>query len=72
MDRDSTKQPNIKKQMAIKKKVAISAVLALLATEQAPEPEPEMVERPNAWGLQGRGQTMALRNLMQLRSLGRS
>jgi len=60
-----------KKPMKIQKRAAISAVLALLATEQGEEPEPIMVERPNAWGHQGRTQTMELRNLMQLRSLGR-
>ena len=65
MDNDTTKL------IALKKKAAISAVLALLATEQAVEPEPEMKDRPNAWGLQGRCQGMELRNLMQLRSLGR-
>ncbi|SCY54734.1 hypothetical protein [Desulfoluna spongiiphila] len=55
----------------IRKKAAISAVLALLATEQAEEPEPVAVERSNTWGQSGRSQTMELRNLMQLRSLGR-
>ena len=57
--------------LELKKKAAVSAVLALLASERGAEPEPVMVERPNAWGLQGRGQAMDLRNLMQLRSLGR-
>ncbi|GEM_PF-2362911 len=65
MDSESTRK------LELRKKAALSAVLALLASEQGAEPEPEMVERPNAWGLQGRGQTMSLRNLMQLRSLGR-
>ncbi|WP_300674971.1 hypothetical protein [Desulfoluna sp.] len=55
----------------IRKKAALSAVLALLASEQGAEPEPMRAERPNAWGLAGRSQTMELRNLMQLRSLGR-
>lgn len=59
------------KNLEMKKKAAISAVLALLASETGAEPEPMMVERPNAWGLSGRSQSMELRNLMQLRSLGR-
>ncbi len=53
------------------KKAAIAAVLALLATEEGPEPEAIMVERANAWGMQGRSQSMEFRNLMQLRSIGR-
>jgi len=60
-----------KKKIDIRKKAAISAVLALLATVQGEEPEPMLIERPNSWGLSGRSQTMELRNLMQLRSLGR-
>ena len=55
-----------------KKKAAISAVMALLATEQqGAEPEFQMAPRANAWGHQGRTQSMEIRNLMQLRSLGR-
>ena len=56
-----------------KKKAAISAVLAMLASEQQQNAEPEfqMAPRSNAWGHQGRTQSMEIRNLMQLRSIGR-
>ena len=55
-----------------KKKAAVSAVLALLASEQqGPEGQASMAPRTNAWGHQGRTQSMEIRNLMQLRSIGR-
>ncbi|VFQ43906.1 hypothetical protein [Desulfoluna butyratoxydans] len=64
-------ETHARKQLELRKKAAISAVLTLLATEQAEETEPVVAERSNAWGLSGRSQSMELRNLMQLRSLGR-